>query len=117
LAPRSETLLALPALPNHQRARLPQSPERIQNHKKKKQLDQIGFESQKRKAGLTEARTRLANAKAEAAEIDSELTTTMEAPLPGHARSPLEDVKAAFVLALQDLNRKTAENLHEKAAA
>jgi hypothetical protein len=84
--------------------------------RKQKHLEQIGFESQKRNADLTEARTRLANAKAEAAEIESELKTTMEAPLPGHARIPLEDVKAAFVLALQDLNRKTADNLRDKAA-
>jgi hypothetical protein len=89
----------------------------FQSLRKQKQLDQIGFESQKRNADLTEARTRLANAKAEATEIESELKTTMEAPLPGHARIPLEDVKAAFILALQDLNRKTAENLHTDAVA
>jgi hypothetical protein len=54
--------------------------------RKQKQLDKIGFESQKRNADLTEAKTRLANAKAEATEIESEARTTMEAPLPGHAR-------------------------------
>jgi hypothetical protein len=82
----SETFLTVPALPTTNERAYYKAQKEFKALRKQKQLDQIGFESQKRNAALAEARTRLANAKAEAAEIESELKTTMEAPLPGHAR-------------------------------
>ena len=62
----------------------------------------IGFVSQK----AQEARARLANAKAEQIEIDSEIRQTIEAPLPGHMRIPFEDLKGLFRMAVEHVSRE-----------
>jgi hypothetical protein len=55
--------------------------------RKQKELEKIGFESQKRNTDLTEAKTRPANAKSEATEIESQARTTTEAPIHPRPRS------------------------------
>ena len=78
-----------------------------------KRKAEIGFESQKQKKELTESRIRLANAKANLVELDSDIRQTCEAPIPGHARIPFEDLSAIFRLTLRELN----DNLKAKLAA
>ena len=78
-----------------------------------KRKAEIGFESQKQKTALNEARIRLANAKANLTELDSDIRQTCEAPLPGHARIPFEDLSAIFRVTLRELN----DNLKVKLAA
>jgi hypothetical protein len=58
-----------------------------------KRKQQIGFESQK---ALTEAKVRSLNAKSEAIEIDTQIRTTIEAPLPGNQPIPFEKLKQLF---------------------
>src|ERR1700739_2755374 len=53
-----------------------------------KRKQQVGFESQKQNQELHEARTRLANAKAAHLELDTDIRSTIEARLPGHAAIP-----------------------------
>jgi len=67
---------------------------------------QIGFESQK-------AKTRLTNAKAEAQEIDTEVHKTVEAPLPGNIRINFSDIQDACAAAIRAL----AEEMMGKQAA
>ena len=74
---------------------------------------EIGFVSQQaeqnracQQAELTEARVRLANAKAQHLEIDSDIRQTIEAPLPGHMRIPFEDLSAMFKMAVDHVNRE-----------
>jgi hypothetical protein len=57
---------------------------------------QIGFESQN-------AKTRLTNAKAEALEIETEINTTVQAPLPGNIRIPFADIQNACAAAIRSL--------------
>jgi hypothetical protein len=92
-----------------------------------KRKAEIGFESQERKRKeearkeaedarkqeMHEARVRLANAKAQHLEIDSDIRQTIEAPLPGHMRIPFEDLKSLFKVAVDQFNRQTRT---EKAA-
>ncbi|HEX4230497.1 MAG TPA: hypothetical protein VHZ07_17610 [Bryobacteraceae bacterium] len=54
---------------------------------------EIGFESQKRKEELHEARVRLLNAQAENKEMDTDIRGGIEAPLPGHVRIPYDALK------------------------
>lgn len=81
----------------------------------------IGFESQKahqagdaRKQEAHEARIRLANAKAAHLELDTEIRSTIEAQLPGHAQIPFDQLKTVLKLSLEDVARHMAA---EKAAA
>jgi len=57
---------------------------------------QIGFESQN-------AKTRLANAKAEALEVETDIHKTVEAPLPGNVRIPFADIQDACAAAIRGL--------------
>jgi hypothetical protein len=67
--------------------------------------EQVGFESQKQKAALTEAKIRSLKARAEANEIDTEIRTAIEAPLPGHTRIPFNAVKQAVAAAVREANQ------------
>jgi hypothetical protein len=61
---------------------------------------QIGFESQN-------AKTRLTNAKAEALEIETEINSTVQAPLPGNIRIPFADIQDACAAAITALVEQT----------
>lgn len=76
---------------------------------------EIGFESQKakeveaaRKQETHEARVRLANAKAAHLELDTEIRSTIEAQLPGHAQIPFDQLKTVLKLSLEDVARHMA---------
>ncbi len=86
----------------------------LATQRKDQARQQNGFESQKRQQEAHEAKTRLTNARAQAAEIENEVKSTMEAPLPGHIRVPLEDLTAAFRLTLQNLNKELAAELTKR---
>jgi hypothetical protein len=58
---------------------------------------QIGFKSQN---ALSEAKVRSLNAKSEAIEIDTQIRTCIEAPLPGDQRIPFEKLKQLFEAAI-----------------
>jgi hypothetical protein len=82
-----------------------------------KWLSTSGFESQKQKQAaaerqqeIHEARVRLANAKAEHLELDTEIRSTIEARLPGHAQIPFSDIKGVLKIALEEVaqTRKAA---------
>jgi hypothetical protein len=84
-----------------------------------KRKAEIGFESQKQKEAeatckqeLTQARVRLANAKAADLEFETELRSYIEAPLPGNIQIPFDEVKGALKYALTEV----ARNLQKKAA-
>jgi len=85
--------------------------------RKEQAKQQNGFESQKRRQEAHEAKTRLTNARAETAEIENLVRSTMEAPLPGNIRIPFEDLTAAFRLTLQNLNKELTAELAQKTAA
>ncbi|HEY7306238.1 MAG TPA: hypothetical protein VH601_19085 [Bryobacteraceae bacterium] len=65
-----------------------------------KRKAEIGFVSQQNRereqAELNQARIRLANAKAQHLEIDSDIRQTIEAPLPGHMRVPFDVMRTTF---------------------
>jgi hypothetical protein len=89
-----------------------------------KRKAEIGFVSQKQRehreaeqSELTQARTRLANAKAEQIEIDSEVRQTVQAPLPGHTRVPFEDLCGAFQHVMRRVNQEFKAELQQKKAA
>ena len=88
----------------------------LQNLRKEKRKEEIGFESQKRKKAdearkqeLHEARVRLANARASSLEIDSDIRQTIEAPLPGNVRIPFEDLRLMFRAAAYQVNEQLAK--------
>jgi hypothetical protein len=85
--------------------------------RKEQARQQNGFESQKRQQEAHEAKTRLTNARAETAEIENEVRSTMEVPLPGNIRVPFEDLTAAFRITLQHLNKELASELTKQTAA
>jgi type II secretory pathway component HofQ len=87
------------------------------NQRKEPARQQNGFESQKRQQESHEAKIRLTNARAATAEIENEVRSTMEVPLPGNIRVPFEDLTAAFRLTLQNLNRELTTELTKKTAA
>ena len=66
-----------------------------------------GFEQQTRKDELTEARTRLAHAKAQQVEIDTACRQVMDAPIPGHERIGFEQLTKACSEAIATLVYKT----------
>jgi hypothetical protein len=77
----------------------------------------IGFESQqsreharaekaRQQAELNEARIRLANAKAQHLEIDSDIRQTVEAPLPGHMRVPFDVMRDTFRSVVDQASRE-----------
>jgi hypothetical protein len=88
----------------------------LQTLRKEKRQQEIGFESQKRDQELHEAKVRLTNARAAESEVQTDVRTTMDAPIPGHARIPFEDMANAFRVVLQNLNRDLAAELNKKAA-
>jgi hypothetical protein len=69
-----------------------------------KRREQIGFESQQQKQALNEAKIRALTAKAEAAEIDTEIRSTIEAPLPGNLRIPFDTMKSVFEAAVREVS-------------
>jgi hypothetical protein len=77
----------------------------------------IGFVSQqtrereqqsreRERAELNQARIRLANAKAQHLEIDSDIRQTIEAPLPGHMRIPFDQLSGMFRAAVDHVSRE-----------
>ena len=68
-----------------------------------KRKEQIGFDSQEQKKDLHEARTRLANAKAAHLELDTDIRSTIEARLPGHAAIPFNELKDVLSLAIDEV--------------
>ena len=70
-----------------------------------KRREQIGFESQQQKQALNEAKIRALTAKAEAAEIDTEIRSTIEAPLPGNLRIPFDTMKSVFEAAVREVKQ------------
>jgi hypothetical protein len=68
-----------------------------------KRREQIGFESQQQKQALNEAKIRALTAKAEAAEIDTEIRATIEALLPGNLRIPFDTMKSVFEAAVREV--------------
>jgi hypothetical protein len=82
-----------------------------------KRKQEIGFESQKQKQAaaerqqeMHEARVRLAKAKAEHLELDTQIRSTIEARLRGHAQIPFSDIKGVLKIALEEVaqTRKAA---------
>ena len=67
----------------------------LQNLKKARRKEEIGFESQNRMQEAHEARIRLAQAKARSIEIDTTCRQVMEAPLPGNTRLSFEELAHA----------------------
>ena len=63
---------------------------------------EIGFESQKRKQELHEARVRLLNAQAENKEMDTDIRGGIEAPMPGNVRIPYDALKHTVKQAFRD---------------
>jgi hypothetical protein len=72
----------------------------LQNLKKAKRKDEIGFESQKQRQESHEARVRLTHARACNLEIDTAARQVMEAPLPGNTRIPFEELTKACSIAI-----------------
>ena len=70
----------------------------------------IGFVSQqnreRERAELNQARIRLANAKAQHLEVDSDIRQTIEAPLPGHMRIPFDQLSGMFRAAVDHVSRE-----------
>jgi hypothetical protein len=66
---------------------------------------QIGFESQKQKEALNNARIRSLNARAESHEIDTEIRTCIDAPLPGHTRIPFDALKDVISAAVREIGK------------
>ena len=82
-----------------------------------KRKTEIGFVSQesreeeraektRQQAELNQARSRLANAKAEHLEVDSDIRQTIEAPLPGHMRIPFDQLSGMFRAAVDHVSRE-----------
>jgi hypothetical protein len=75
-----------------------------------KRKAEIGFESQQNRereqAELNEARIRLANAKAQHLEVDSDIRQTIEAPLPGHMRVPFDIMRSTFRSVVDQVSRE-----------
>ena len=72
----------------------------LQKLRAEKRKAELGFESQKRKEAeelrkqeMHDARVRALNAKSEDQELDTEIRTTIQAPLPGHVRIPFHTLK------------------------
>ncbi len=89
-----------------------------------KRKAEIGFVSQqaqqsreRERAELNQARTRLANAKAQHLEVDSDIRQTIEAPLPGHMRIPFEDLSGMFKMAVAHVSRELNAKEQGKEAA
>jgi hypothetical protein len=61
------------------------------------------FESQNRAAELHDSRVRLANARAGHLELDTEVRSVVDAPLPGYSSVPLEQIKELFQAAMLSL--------------
>ena len=71
---------------------------------------QIGFESQKRQEAheirrqeLHQSRVRSLEVRSRAVELDTEIRTCVEAPMPGNVRISFEDLKQSFTNALRAL--------------
>jgi hypothetical protein len=84
----------------------------LQNLRKQKRAEQIGFESQKREQEAHEAKVRLTNARSEDVEIQNEVRQTVEVPLPGSTRIPFSDIQAACAAAIRSL---AEENIQKSA--
>jgi hypothetical protein len=62
----------------------------------------IGFESQKQKEALNEAKIRSLDAKTRWTEIESDIKQTIEAAMPGNCRIPFEKMKPVIQAALRE---------------
>ncbi|HSU31750.1 MAG TPA: hypothetical protein VLJ11_10990 [Bryobacteraceae bacterium] len=70
-----------------------------------------------RKQELNDARVRALNAKSEDQELDTEIRTTIEAPLPGHIRIPFPTLKHVLSQSLQQVAKELqAESPSQQAA-
>lgn len=70
-----------------------------------------------RKQELNDARIRALNAKSEDQELDTEIRTTIEAPLPGHIRIPFPTLKHVLSQSLQQVAKELqAESPAQQAA-
>jgi hypothetical protein len=92
----------------------------LQNLRKQKRAEDIGFESQNRKAAeeirkqeAHAARVRLTTARAVDAEIENDARLSMEAPLPGNSRIAYTDIHDACTAAV----RSIIDEQNSKAAA
>ena len=79
----------------------------LQTLRKQKRQDEIGFESQKQKQELHEAKVRLINAQAAAQEIATAVRQTVEVPLPGNTRIPFTEIQDACAAAVRSLVEET----------
>jgi hypothetical protein len=70
-----------------------------------------------RKQELNDARVRALNAKSEDQELDTEIRTTIEAPLPGHIRIPFPTLKHVLSQSLQQVARELQAELPAQQAA
>ena len=64
--------------------------------RKEKRQQEIGFESQKQRQELHEAKLRSLAASTEARELDTEIRSSVEAPLPGNTHPPFSVAKRVF---------------------
>jgi hypothetical protein len=69
--------------------------------------------AEKRKEEMHEARVRALNAKSEDQELDTEIRTTLQAPLPGNVRIPFHTVQHVLSASL----KQVAEELQQHAQA
>ena len=61
------------------------------------------FESQNQQTEIHETRVRLANARAAHLEVDTDIRSYVDAPLPGYSSIPLEQVKELFQSAIRSM--------------
>ena len=76
--------------------------------RKEKRQQEIGFDSQKQKQELHEAKIRALDASTEARELDTEVRTAVDAPMPGNTRLPLSTLKRIFDAIGQDYDESQA---------
>ena len=74
----------------------------LRNLRADKRKEQIGFESQREQQAVNAAKIRALDAKSAAIEIDTEIRTTIEAPLPGNLRIPFDTMKSVFEAAARE---------------
>jgi hypothetical protein len=71
--------------------------------RKEKRQEEIGFESQKQKAELHEAKVRLLHARSQHIETDSDIHQTIDAPIPGNLRIPFDVMKQVLSHAVRQV--------------
>jgi TPP-dependent 2-oxoacid decarboxylase len=66
---------------------------------------------QTRKQELNEARVRLTNAKAANQELDTDIRSMIQAPLPGNVQIPFDLLKSVFTQSLEEVTRELQSRL------